>query len=157
MSFKLKACLLGCALAPLVGGKYNLCPQKGALSKNSISWLGVAAYYYSWRAMQGFLGLVGFLTFCMIHCWFPETSQSRGIDKMRANSGENAKDHSFFINPLRPLLLLRSPNLFLIVSAPWVCTWRFSYVNPPTIVGNPLHLSVVIFWYVLSPLVFLHT
>lgn len=68
--------------------------------------------------MQGSLGVVGFLTFCMIYYWFPETSQpgSRGIDKMRAESEGNAKDHFFFINPLRPLLLLRSPNLFLIVS-----------------------------------------
>ena len=68
--------------------------------------------------MQGFLGFAGFLTFCMIYFWFPETSQSgsRGIDKMTAESGGNAKDHFYFINPLRPLLLLRSPNLLLIVS-----------------------------------------
>ena len=68
--------------------------------------------------MQGFIGVVGFLIFCMIYCWFPETSQpgSRGIDKKRAESGGNAKDHFYLINPLRPLLLLRSPNLFLIVS-----------------------------------------
>ena len=73
--------------------------------------------------MQGFLGVVGFLNFCMIHCWFPETSQpgSRGVDEMRADSGEDAKDHSYFINPLRPLLLLQRPNLFLIVSSHSVC------------------------------------
>ncbi|KIM49868.1 hypothetical protein M413DRAFT_117885 [Hebeloma cylindrosporum] len=91
------ACLLGPALSPLAGG--------------------AAAYYYSWRAMQGSLGVVGFLTFCMIYCFFPETSQpgSRGIDKMKAESGGSAKhpNHFYFINPLRPLLLLRSPNLFL--------------------------------------------
>ena len=84
--FDSKACLLGPALSPLMGGKYNPFPQKGTTSKRSLSWLGAAAYYYSWRAMQGSLGVVGFLTFCMIYCWFPETSQpgSRGIDKMRA-------------------------------------------------------------------------
>ena len=124
MPFDPKACLLGPALAPLVGGKYNLFPQKGPISKLSPSWLGTVAYYYSWRAMQGFLGVVGFLIFCMIFCCFPETSQpgSRGVDKMRAESGENAKNHFYFINPLRPLLLLRSPNLLLIVSTRSDCT-----------------------------------
>jgi len=119
MFFDSKACLLGPALSPLVGGNPNLFSQKEAIPKFFPSWLGAAAYYYSWRAMQGSLGVVGLLTFCMIYCWFPETSQpgSRGIDKMRAESGGNSKDHSYIINPLRPLLLLRSPNLFLIVGA----------------------------------------
>ena len=78
--------------------------------------------------MQGLLGVLGILIFCMIYCWFPETSQpgSRGIDKKKRvvesggdAGGENTKKghHSFFfINPLRPLLLLKSPNLLLIVS-----------------------------------------
>ena len=153
MPFNLKACLLGPALAPLVGGKYKLFPQKGAISKRSLSWLGAVAYYYSWRAMQGFLGVVGFLIFSMIYCWFPETSQpaSRGIDKMRAESGENAKDYSYFINPLRPLLLLRSPNLLLIVSARW--DW-FGSINPHAAVDHPFCLFIVIFWYVLPPFLF---
>ena len=114
MPFDPKACLLGPTLAPLVGGKY-IFPQKCAIPKRS---LGTVAYYYSWRSMQGSLGVVGFLIFSVIYCWFPETSWpgSRGIDKMRAESGENATVHSYFINPLRPLLLLRSPNLLLIVS-----------------------------------------
>ena len=106
--------------------------------------------------MQGSLGVVGFLTFCMIYCWFPETSQpgSRGIDKMRAESGENAKDHFYFINPLRPLLLLRSPNLLLIVSTHSDCTWIFGLVNPYASVGHTLCLFIVIFWYV-PPLLYL--
>ena len=153
MPFDPKACLLGPALAPLVGGKYNLFPQKGAISKRSLFWLGAVAYYYSWRAMQGFLGVVGFLIFCMMYCWFPETSQPgcRGIDKMRAESGENTKSHFYFINPLRPMLLLRSPNLLLIVSKRW--DW-FDSVKPYSSVGHPLYLFTDIFRYVLPPFLF---
>jgi hypothetical protein len=97
--------------------------------------------------MQEFLGVVGFLTFCVIYCWFPETTQPgfRGIDKMRAKDTKNAKGHFYFINPLRPLLLLRSLMLLLIVSALCVCTRSFSFVNPHTTLGDPRRLSVVIF------------
>ncbi|PPR07301.1 hypothetical protein CVT26_012420 [Gymnopilus dilepis] len=91
------AILLGPALAPLVGG-----------------W---TTYHFSWRIMQGSLGAVGFIAFCIMYFLFPETSQpgTRGIEKLRASQkGTNEKVKFVFVNPLRPLLLLRSPNLFLI-------------------------------------------
>ena len=70
--------------------------------------------------MQGSLGAVGFVAFCIMYFLFPETSQpgTQGIEKLRASQqGTNEKKVKFvFVNPLRPLLLLRSPNLFLIVS-----------------------------------------
>ncbi|KAF8162629.1 major facilitator superfamily domain-containing protein [Crassisporium funariophilum] len=96
MSVFFAACLLGPALAPIAGGS--------------------ATFYYSWRAMQGLLGILGSIEFTVMYLFFPETSQpgARGIDKLLAHGG--AKPHPGFrlINPLRPLLLLRSPNLFLI-------------------------------------------
>lgn len=63
--------------------------------------------------MQWALGGVGLLAFLLMYFLFPETSQpgTRGIDKiLKEQAGFR------FINPLRPMLLLRSPNLFLIVS-----------------------------------------
>ena len=93
--------------------------------------------------MQGFFGVYGFLIFCMIYCWFPETSQpgSRGIDKMRAESGGNSKDHFYFINPLRPLLLLRSPNLFLIVSTRWL---HVEIVPNDLVLTIPMSQSIIL-------------
>ncbi|KAF8951951.1 major facilitator superfamily domain-containing protein [Flammula alnicola] len=90
------ACLLGPALAPLAGGS--------------------ATHYYSWRAMQGTLGALGLIAFCVMYFFFPETSQpgARGIDKLRSEEGPKWKERFIFINPLRPMLLLRSPNLLLI-------------------------------------------
>ncbi|KAI0810795.1 MFS general substrate transporter [Irpex lacteus] len=86
------AVLLGPALAPLVGG--------------------ITAHYYSWRIMQ--LGLALFAFTCLVLTVFlqPETSQpgARGIDKARAK-GES--DRLVFLNPLRSLWLLRSPNIAL--------------------------------------------
>ena len=93
--------------------------------------------------MQGFFGVYGFLIFCMIYCWFPETSQpgSRGIDEMRAESGGNSKDHFYFINPLRPLLLLRSPNLFLIVSTRWL---HVEIVPNDLVLTIPMSQSIIL-------------
>ncbi|KAF8877738.1 MFS general substrate transporter [Gymnopilus junonius] len=92
------AVLLGPSLAPLVGG-----------------W---TTFHYSWRIMQGSLGMVGFVAFCIMYFFFPETSQpgTRGIDKLRAIQSESTEKRIgfVFVNPLRPMLLLRSPNLLLI-------------------------------------------
>jgi hypothetical protein len=75
---------------------------------------GTAAFYYSWRAMQAFLGVFGLVQIGFIYFFFPETSQpgARGIDKLKL---EDRPAKFIFINPLRPLGLLRSPNLLLIV------------------------------------------
>ena len=64
--------------------------------------------------MQAFLGVIGLVQFCFMYFLFPETSQpgARGVDKLRLEDGPSK---SMFINPLRPLALLRSPNLLLIV------------------------------------------
>ena len=64
--------------------------------------------------MQALLGVVGLIAFGFMYFLFPETSQpgARGIDKL-ASEGQPPK--FTFINPLRPLALLRSPNLLLIV------------------------------------------
>jgi len=68
--------------------------------------------------MQGILGLVGFIIFVIVYLFFPDTSHpgARGIDKLRGPDSLNKPVGFVFVNPLRPMLLLRSPNLFLIVS-----------------------------------------
>ena len=64
--------------------------------------------------MQAFLGALGLVGFVVMYFLFPETSQpgARGIDKLAL---EDKPAKFIFINPLRPLALLRSPNLLLIV------------------------------------------
>ncbi|KAF8809327.1 MFS general substrate transporter [Phlegmacium glaucopus] len=96
MSVFFAACLLGPALAPVMGGS--------------------AAFYYSWRAMQAFLGVIGLVEFGLMYFLFPETIQpgARGIDRLALEDGLRHPAKFVFINPLRPLALLRSPNLFLI-------------------------------------------
>ena len=66
--------------------------------------------------MQALLGVFGLIEFVFMYLLFPETSQpgARGIDKLILN---NQPIKSVFINPLRPLALLRSPNLLLIVGS----------------------------------------
>ena len=63
--------------------------------------------------MQAPLGACGLLEFVLMYFLFPETSQpgARGIDKLALEE----RTKFIFINPLRPLALLRSPNLLLIV------------------------------------------
>jgi hypothetical protein len=78
---------------------------------------GSAAFYYSWRAMQAFIGVIGLIEFGLMYFLFPETSQpgARGIDKLALVDGLRQPAKFIFINPLRPLALLRSPNLLLVV------------------------------------------
>ena len=79
---------------------------------------GSTAVYFSWRVMQAYLAAAGLLQFCWMYIYFPETSQPgmRGIDKFPVIDGLKYRQRVTFINPLRPLALLRSPNLLLIVS-----------------------------------------
>ena len=67
--------------------------------------------------MQAILGLVGLITFIVIYFFFPETSQpgARGIDKMKVEKGPDSSIPFMFINPLKPILLLRSPSMLLVV------------------------------------------
>lgn len=76
--------------------------------------LGVAAHYASWRVMQFALGISGLVVFVSM-CWlFPETTHpnSRGIDKIIPTP---RPWHFVWINPLKSLWLLRSPNLLAVV------------------------------------------
>ena len=77
--------------------------------------VGLAAHYYSWRFMQQFLGLVGFLVFFIIIFFLPETSHpnKRGVDNL--DRSRLPKWRPVILNPLQPLWLLRSPNLFAVV------------------------------------------
>ncbi|KAF8804007.1 MFS general substrate transporter [Phlegmacium glaucopus] len=91
------AILLGPALAPLAGG--------------------FAAHYYSWRLLQQFLGLVGLFVFFLIMFFLPETYHpgERGVDKL--DPSQLPKWRPVILNPLRPLWLLRSPNLLAVALA----------------------------------------
>ena len=124
-------------MAPVVGGLIIIISLITAFTKFII--IGFAAYYYSWRSLQAFLGAFGLLEFILMYLLFPETSQpgARGIDKLAGR-----KPARFVvINPLRPLALLRSPNLLLIVcgfckSGRYVISLRYnaisqSYCRPP--------------------------
>ncbi|KAF8163980.1 MFS general substrate transporter [Pholiota molesta] len=93
------ASLLGPSLAPLVGG--------------------AVSHYFSWRIMQGSIGIIGLVAFFSMLLFFPETSQpgARGIDKLKIEEGPKWRKRFIFVNPLRPMLLLRSPNLLLICLA----------------------------------------
>jgi hypothetical protein len=65
--------------------------------------------------MQFALGVAGAICFVCIFIFFPETSQpgKRGIDKYRAE--HPGKKFTFvWLNPLRPLLLLRSPVILML-------------------------------------------
>ncbi|PPQ91937.1 hypothetical protein CVT25_000980 [Psilocybe cyanescens] len=91
------AVLLGPALAPLAGG--------------------VAAHYFSWRIMQMWLGLCGLLVFFVALFIFPETYHpgERGVDKADPTSLPTWRP--ILINPLKPLWIMRSPNLLAVTTA----------------------------------------
>ncbi|KAF8880847.1 major facilitator superfamily domain-containing protein [Infundibulicybe gibba] len=79
---------------------------------------GIAAHYASWRDMQLALAIAGALAFVIILLFFPETSHpgKRGIDQVQPVSTPTLWKSwkPFLVNPLRPLSLLRSPNLLAI-------------------------------------------
>jgi MFS family permease len=79
---------------------------------------GSIAFYFSWRTMQFYLVAAGIFQFCWMYSYFPETAQpgTRGIDKVPGIDSLKHHPKVIFINPLKPLALLRSPNLLLIVS-----------------------------------------
>ncbi|PBK60698.1 MFS general substrate transporter [Armillaria solidipes] len=91
------ACLLGPALAPLSAG--------------------VVAHFSSWRTMQFILGGAGFGAFICMYLFFSETSHPgvRGVDKLKIE--EHSTAPFVWVNPLRSLALLRSPNLVAVTIA----------------------------------------
>lgn len=106
-------------MAPLAGGTFAIIPSDVVFTM-FCEYLGWVTFYFSWRTMQGVLGVFGAFAFCVMYMFFPETSHpgSRGIDKRRAEYGPDSHHRNIgfvFINPLRLMLLLRNPNLMLIV------------------------------------------
>ncbi|KAG2040370.1 major facilitator superfamily domain-containing protein [Suillus americanus] len=89
------ATLLGFAVAPFLGG--------------------AATQYWSWRNLHYSIGAWGLLEMLLIYLSFPETSHSGtlGIDKLNRRRWI----HITWVNPLRSLWLLRSPNLFAVMLA----------------------------------------
>ncbi|KAF5318059.1 hypothetical protein D9619_012112 [Psilocybe cf. subviscida] len=59
---------------------------------------------------------MGLLVWVLSLLFFPETSQpgARGVDELRLKEGVHWRERFVFVNPLLPLALLRSPNLFLV-------------------------------------------
>jgi MFS family permease len=100
-------------LAPLAGGAVHFCPFFSCCSYFLL--VGFATHYYSWRIMQLILGLVGLLVFFLILFFLPETyhPNQRGVDNM--DPSVLSKWRPVILNPLRPLWILRSPNLLLVV------------------------------------------
>jgi predicted MFS family arabinose efflux permease len=85
------------------------------MGNNTLS--GFISYYASWRDLQFCIGLVNLAAFVLMYFVFPETSHpgTRGIDKLREAGYVERNKLPVFINPLRPLNLLRSPNVFWVV------------------------------------------
>ncbi|KAF9009713.1 major facilitator superfamily domain-containing protein [Cyathus striatus] len=90
------AILVGATLAPLAGG--------------------AAAHYASWRILQFSLGVFGLISFIFTLFFLPETSHpgSRGIEKQAASGKPLPQWRPVILNPLSPLWMLRSPNLFFV-------------------------------------------
>jgi predicted MFS family arabinose efflux permease len=86
--------------------------------------VGFAAHYYSWRFMQQFLGLSGLLVFVLIIIYLPETyhPKKRGVDNIDPNL--LPKWRPVILNPLKPLGLLRSPNLLIVVRIFFFCHFK---------------------------------
>jgi len=68
--------------------------------------------------MQLALGIFGLMVFVFVIFVFPETYHpgERGVDK--ADPSELPNWRPILLNPLRPLSLLRSPNLLAVVRPP---------------------------------------
>jgi MFS family permease len=110
--------LIGPALAPVVAGvltEYARGPAGG------------------WRSMQWTLAAMGVLSFVLTIIFLPETIHVKGIDKVIAErkrvAAKNGKEDAtmdkpmkpkfvwVWLNPLRPLALLKYPNVLAIVSS----------------------------------------
>ena len=104
------ACLLGPALAPLCGGQHLV----GLLVCSNFQ-TGVVSHLSSWRTMQYILAAAGAAGFICMFFLFSETCHpgTRGIDRHREQVNPRAR--IIFVNPVRSLALLRSPNLLAVV------------------------------------------
>ena len=73
---------------------------------------GAFAQYWSWRGFQAALGGWSIIQMLLLAFFFPETAHpgSRGIDQLR-----DPKKLLVWVNPLRCIAFLRSPNIMTIV------------------------------------------
>jgi hypothetical protein len=113
-----QAMLFGFSIAPFLGGKSFFAIFKYAESSSGI-WTGAAAEYWSWRNLHYSLAAWSLVELLLIYLSFPETSHpgTLGIDKLKRRRWINIT----WVNPLSCLWLLRSPNLFAVVSAYTLC------------------------------------
>ena len=87
--------MLGPVMGPLVGG--------------------VVAQTYSWRAMQyGLLGYA-FVSLFLAYTLQPETSQPGALGCERLDDEKREQKAWVWLNPLKSLTLLRSPNVLCLV------------------------------------------
>ena len=77
--------------------------------------LGFAAHYSSWRMLQAVVGIIVFWAFIFMFLFFPETHLHESV--------AYPKQRPAWINPLRPLALLRYPNLLLVVCLVVLLRW----------------------------------
>ncbi|EIW61033.1 MFS general substrate transporter [Trametes versicolor FP-101664 SS1] len=91
------ASLFGPAIAPVAGG--------------------LAAHYASWRLMQWALFLMGLAAYILVLFWFPETLDPEvAKEKFRAAGGVEGR-RFVWLNPVKSLALLRSPNILIVTLA----------------------------------------
>ena len=90
-SFLMQASLLGPTIAPLCGG--------------------IATHYASWRYAQWGLFVMGITALVSTGLWLPETLDPEKLNQVKAE-GVGIK----LLNPFGSLALLRSPNIFILVS-----------------------------------------
>ena len=85
------------AIAPLIGG---------AVSR-----------YFSWRWMQVILGIGSSFAFAFVLLWLPETIHPglSGYEKQAKSEGRSSKGGLVVLNPLKSLVLLKSPVLLISV------------------------------------------
>lgn len=83
--------------------------------------------YVSWRLMLIALGIATLVAFILVYVFLPETSQpdSLGLDilnKRLVEAGAPPR-RVVYVNPLRSLGLLASPNLFSVILAGAFVLW----------------------------------
>ncbi|KAF5347133.1 hypothetical protein D9756_010964 [Leucocoprinus leucothites] len=115
-------CVLGTTLAPPVGG--------------------AVSHFWGWRATQWCMGALALAVFVIFFTAFPETSHpgTRGIDSI-----SGGRKFSFrAVNPLRPLRLLRTPNVIFVSAAGFLLVltdYGIYRLFPPSLANDALKFS----------------
>ena len=104
----------------------SMCPPLCCINPSCV---GLAAYHATWRYMQYILFICGLLAFFLVMLFLPETIQTRSMeDKMtEMTKGSAPRRKWVWLNPFRPLSLLRSPNIMATVRSSFllVRSYRF--------------------------------